>query len=159
MWNVWKCNRAIILDFSQLISSQTLIQGEFKSDFASKLCNEKAPPLMPRTSKSAGNINESTRELLNNPEDFLKLLNWHSDELKRQNAQIKQLLDDKKQSQEQFLNLQLQINDLQKQVHELKDSQKIKMPSTYLPMKEITKPAMIDSATQMSNPSSPNRPR
>jgi len=65
----------------------------------------------------------------------------------------------KKQSQEQFLNMQLQINELQKQVHELKDSQKIKMPSTYLPMKEITKPAMIDSATQMSNPSSPNRPR
>ena len=114
---------------------------------------------MPRTSKSAGNINESTRELLNNPEDFLKLLNWHSDELKRQNAQIKQLLDDKKQSQEQFLNLQLQINELQKQVQELKDSQNLKIPPTYLPMKEITKPAMIDSATQMSNPSSPNRPR
>ena len=47
---------------------------------------------MPRTSKSAGNISESTRELLNNPEDFLKVLNWHSDELKRQNVQIKQLL-------------------------------------------------------------------
>ena len=97
-------------------SLQTLIQGEFKSDFASKICNENRPPLLPRTSKSAGNINNSAMELLNNPEDLLKLLNWHSDELERQNIQIKQLLDDKKQSQEQFLHLQLQINELQKQV-------------------------------------------
>jgi len=107
-----------------------------------------------KSSKSVGSVGNTTLEMLKNPEDLLKLVNWHSQEISQQNQQINQLLEEKKRTQEQFLRLQEQVNRLQEQAQET-SLQKSALPN----LPKISKPLMVDSATQMSNPSSPNPKR
>ena len=67
---------------------------------------DKEPSVTLKSSKSVGSVGNTTLEMLKNPEDLLKLVNWHSQEIHQQNQQINQLLEEKKRTQEQFQRLQ-----------------------------------------------------
>ena len=67
---------------------------------------DKEPSVTLKSSKSVGSVGNTTLEMLKNPEDLLKLVNWHSQEIKQQNQQINQLLEEKKHTQEQFQRIQ-----------------------------------------------------
>jgi len=134
---------------------QPPIRGEFRtSSDISKIYPDKEPSVTLKSSKSVGSVGNTTLEMLKNPEDLLKLVNWHSQEIHQQNQQINQLLQEKKSTQEQFQRLQEQVDRLQEQVQET-SLQKSALPN----LPKISKPLMVDSATQMSNPSSPNPKR
>ena len=67
---------------------------------------DKEPSVTLKSSKSVGSVGNTALEMLKNPEDLLKLVNWHSQEINQQNQQINQLLEEKKRTQEQFQRLQ-----------------------------------------------------
>ena len=67
---------------------------------------DKEPSVTLKSSKSVGSVGNTSLEMLKNPEDLLKLVNWHSQEISQQNQQINQLLEEKKRTQEQFQRLQ-----------------------------------------------------
>ena len=51
---------------------------------------DKEPSVTLKSSKSVGSVGNTTVEMLKNPEDLLKLVNWHSQEINQQNQQINQ---------------------------------------------------------------------